>query len=48
VLETQPVAGNCPTNCCFGGPDMTKLFVTSTEGHFFKAQTSHIGWAMYP
>ena len=48
VLETHPVAANRPTNCCFGGPDMTTLFVTSTEGHFFKAQTDRVGWAMYP
>jgi gluconolactonase len=48
VLETHPVAANRPTNCCFGGPDMTTLFVTSTEGHLFKAQTGRIGWAMYP
>jgi gluconolactonase len=48
VLETHPVAANRPTNCCFGGPDMTMLFVTSTEGHFFKAQTGRVGWAMYP
>jgi gluconolactonase len=48
VLETHPVAANRPTNCCFGGPDMTTLFVTSTQGHFFKAQTNRVGWAMYP
>lgn len=48
VLETHPVAANRPTNVCFGGPDMTTVFVTSTQGHFFKAQTNRVGWAMYP
>lgn len=48
VLETHPVACNRPTNICFGGPDMSTVFVTSTNGHFFKAQTNRRGWAMYP
>lgn len=48
VLETHPVAANRPTNVCFGGPDMTTVFVTSTQGHFFKAPTHRVGWAMYP
>lgn len=48
VLETHPVPGNRPTNCCFGGPDLTTLFVTTTQGHFFKAETDRVGWAMYP
>jgi gluconolactonase len=48
VLETHPVPCNRPTNCCFGGPDLTTLFVTSVEGHFLKAQTDRVGWAMYP
>jgi len=48
VLETHPVPANRPTNCCFGGPDLTTLFVTTTQGHFFKAQTNRVGWAMYP
>ncbi|MBI4195552.1 MAG: SMP-30/gluconolactonase/LRE family protein [Betaproteobacteria bacterium] len=48
VLETHPVPANRPTNCCFGGPDMTTIFVTTTQGHFFKAETDRVGWAMYP
>ena len=35
-------------NCCFGGSDMSTLAVTITQGHFFKAQTNRVGWAMYP
>jgi gluconolactonase len=48
VLETHPVPAIRPTNCCFGGPDMSTLFVTTTQGHFFRAQTNRVGWAMYP
>ena len=48
VLETHPVACLRPTNCCFGGPDMTTLYVTSAEGHFFKAETDRVGWGIYP
>ena len=48
VLETHVVPAIRPTNCCFGGPDMTTLFVTSTQGHFFKAETKRVGWAMWP
>jgi gluconolactonase len=48
VLETHSVPAMRPTNCCFGGPGMTTLYVTSTQGHFFRAQTGRVGWAMYP
>ena len=48
VLETHPVPANRPTNCCFGGPDLTMLFVTTTQGHFLRAQTDRVGWALYP
>jgi gluconolactonase len=48
VLETHPVPCLRPTNCCFGGPDMTTLYVTSTQGHFFRVETDRVGWAMYP
>ncbi len=48
VLEMHPIGCNRPTNVCFGGPDMTTVFVTSTNGHFYKAETDRVGWAMYP
>jgi len=48
VLETHPLPASRPTNCCFGGPDLTTLFVTTTQGHFFKAETNRVGWAMFP
>ncbi|MBM3943134.1 MAG: SMP-30/gluconolactonase/LRE family protein [SAR202 cluster bacterium] len=48
VIETHPVPASRPTNCCFGGPDLTTLFVTTTQGHFFRAETDRKGWALYP
>jgi gluconolactonase len=48
VLETHPVPALRPTNCCFGGPDMTDLYVTSIQGHLFRAKTERVGWALYP
>jgi gluconolactonase len=48
VIETHPVPANRPTNCCFGGSDMTTLFVTTTDGHFYRAETSRVGWALFP
>jgi gluconolactonase len=48
VLETHPAPAIRPTNCAFGGADMTTLFVTTTEGHLFRARTGRVGWSMYP
>jgi gluconolactonase len=47
VLETHPVPSNHPTNCCFGGPDMTTLYVTTGQ-NLFKAKTDRVGWAIFP
>ena len=48
VIETHPVPCVRPTNCAFGGPDRSVLYVTSAEGHVFKAQTDMEGWALFP
>ena len=48
VIETHPVPCNRPTNCCFGGPDGATLYVTSTDGHFYRAETDRVGWAIFP
>ena len=48
VLETHPIACNRPTNVCFGGPGLSTLYVTSTDGHFYRAETDRVGWAIYP
>jgi gluconolactonase len=48
VLEQHPVPATRPTNCAFGGPDMSTLYVTTIEGHLFGARTSRRGWLLYP
>ena len=48
VIEIHPVPCRMPTNCCFAGPDMTTLYVTSTQGHLYRAETDLVGWALYP
>ena len=48
VIETHPVPCDMPTNCCFGGPDRSTLYLTSVNGHFFKAKTDMEGWALFP
>lgn len=48
VLETQPVPAE-PTNCAFGGPELTDLYVTSIEGHLYRvANTGRQGHLLYP
>lgn len=44
VLETHPVPTDRPTNCCFGGPDLATLYVTTGTGGVYAAQTRRRGW----
>ena len=48
VLETHPLPVDRPTNCSFGGPDMSTLYVTTSGGHLFKTSTEHTGRLAYP
>jgi gluconolactonase len=48
VLERHPVPANRPTNCTFAGPDLTTLYVTTTEGHLFRTKTGRRGRLLYP
>ncbi|MBM3740295.1 MAG: SMP-30/gluconolactonase/LRE family protein [Acidobacteria bacterium] len=48
VIEQHPVPCKRPTNCTFGGPDLSTLYVTTTEGHLFRAQTERRGHLFYP
>ena len=43
TLERHDVPCTRPTNCCFGGNDQTDLYVTSIEGHLFRARTGRQG-----
>jgi gluconolactonase len=47
VLETHPVPCTRPTNCAFGGQDLSVLYVTSIEGFLFRAQTERVGKPLY-
>jgi gluconolactonase len=48
VLETHPVPSDRPTNCTFGGPNLTTLFVTTGSGIVFRAETERRGQLWYP
>jgi gluconolactonase len=48
VLERHPVPCSKPTNCTFGDEDLRTLYVTSIEGHLFRARTERQGRLLYP
>ena len=48
VLERHPVPADKPTNCTFGGPDLTTLYVTTGEGHLFQTRPERQGRLLYP
>ena len=48
VLETHPLPTDArPTNCTFGGPDLTTLFIT-VAGCLYRAHTDRKGYLIYP
>jgi gluconolactonase len=48
VLETHPMPEDRPTNCTFGGPDLTTLYVTTGGGHLFQTRTERQGRLLFP
>ncbi len=48
VLETHLLEVDQPTNCSFGGPDLTTLYVTTGGGHLLRAFTERQGRLVYP
>ncbi len=48
VLETHPVPFDRPTNCTWGGPDLSTLYVTTGTGHVLAARTERKGYLIYP
>ena len=48
VLERITLPADKPTNCTFGGPDLTTLYVTTGGGHLFQARTERQGRLLYP
>lgn len=43
VLETHPLDDPLPTNCAFGGEDLSDLYVTGSEGSLHRARTDREG-----
>jgi gluconolactonase len=37
VIDTQPIPEDLPNKCCFGGPDLDTLYVTTGGGHLYRA-----------
>jgi gluconolactonase len=48
VLETHPIPADRPTNCTFGGPNLTTLYVTAGSGEVFRTETSRQGRLWFP
>lgn len=48
VLETHRYPADRPTNCTFGGEDLTTLYVTGFDGHLYRAETDLVGHPVPP
>lgn len=48
VLETHPVPFDRPTNCTWGGPGLSTLYVTVGTGHLLAVDTNRRGFLIYP
>lgn len=48
VLETHPTPFDRPTNCSFGGEDLSTLYVTTGDGFLLRAFTERQGRLAYP
>ena len=48
IIETHPTPFDRPTNCTFGGKDLTTLYVTTGQGYLLMAHTERKGRLNYP
>lgn len=49
ILEQHTTPAMRPTNCTFGGPDLSDLYVSSIEGHTLVARATGLtGYLLYP
>jgi gluconolactonase len=40
VIDTHPIPADLPNKCCFGGPDLDTLYVTTGGGQLYRARTT--------
>ena len=48
IIEAHPTPFDRPTNCTFGGDDLSTLFVTTGDGFLLRAFTDRKGRLNYP
>ena len=48
VLETHPYPGDRPTNCAFGGEELTTLYASGFDGYLYRAETDRVGYPVPP
>ena len=48
IIETHSTPVDRPTNCTFGGDDLSDLYVTNSEGYLLTAKTNMVGRVNYP
>jgi gluconolactonase len=44
ILESHPLAADAPNRVCFGGKDLSELYVTTAGGELFHAKTGRRGF----
>lgn len=48
VLETHPYPADRPTNCAFGGEELTTIYTTGFDGRLYRAETDRGGYSVPP
>lgn len=48
VLDTHPYPDDIPTNCCFGGSDLSTLYTTGGGGNLHRVETELTGYLSAP
>ena len=48
IIEEHPVPFDRPTNCTFGGADLSTLYVTNSDGYLLRALTQRQGRNLLP
>ena len=48
ILEEEDVPAGAPTNCIFGGHDLTHLYVTTLDGRLYRVRNTGLRGALQP